>query len=70
MTKQEREQAIAEVEEEIAEATPWAESIYARAGVRRGHLAEAWHHVRKRILAVEQARLAKLKRGLREVPRG
>jgi len=63
MTKQEREreQAIAEVEEEIAEATPWAESIYARAGVRR---------VRKRILAVEQARLAELKRGLREVPRG
>ena len=59
--RKERERQIAEVEEEIDETQPWAESPYATAAKRR---------VRERVLAVEQARLAELKRGLREVPRG
>jgi hypothetical protein len=55
-----RNRQIAEVEAEIAEAKPWAESTYARAAVRR---------VRERILVSRQAALAELKRGFREVPR-
>ena len=53
----ERERQIAKVEQEIAEVKPWADSPYAREAVRQ---------VRQRILAVEQARLAELRRGMKE----
>ena len=59
MTKQEREQAIAEVEAEIDLLCKVWPAYYPSDSATMD-----------RIVDVEKARLAELKRGLREVPRG